>query len=343
MASIRRMALLSALGVLSSASLTPALAQNPAYNRTLIDLSVSPSSAGAGGYEVHVEWGVRRDSSLTASLDLSTDVQVFVNGAASLSAAQLVAVSFDSPYDGCGALGCQNQWGCANLTIDGLLLLGQCLDFGGAPDDTHYCQCGASHNNNIGVIPATVGDEIMVLLRPAPGALPELPGFGDDNVGRLIIQPDGVRSYCAGDGSAAPCPCNNFADDGHGCKNSTGAGGLLSALGTVSVANDDLVFFASDLPAAQPALLFSGTNQLNGGDGLPFGDGLRCVGGTLTRIAVQSANAAGEASWGGGLAASEGYADNDIVHFQAWYRDPLLGPCGTGFNLTNALTVVFDA
>jgi len=141
--------------------------------------------------------------------------------------------------------------------------------------------------------------------------------------------------YCSGDGSGTACPCSNDALAGQGCANSTGAGAELSFSGSLSVAADDLTPLCTNLPALQPALFFTGTGQVGGGNGAVFGDGLRCVGGTVVRLGVQSADAGGSASWGPGLAALAGWSAGDTANIQAWYRDPG-GTCGSGFNLSNA-------
>ncbi len=146
-------------------------------------------------------------------------------------------------------------------------------------------------------------------------------------------------SYCAGSASLV-CPCGNQGGAGEGCANSTGAGAVLSASGGLTVVPDVLQFACSGLIPGQPVLLFSANNQVNGGLGALFGDGLRCAGGSVQRLGVRVPNAAGEASWGPGLATAGGWAPGDTRRFQTWYRDPA-GPCGSGFNLSNGLELTF--
>ena len=147
--------------------------------------------------------------------------------------------------------------------------------------------------------------------------------------------------FCFGDGSGAACPCGNTAAPGEGCANSSGVGGLLSAGGSNSAAADDLTLDVSQLPSGQFVLLFSGSTQVAGGSGIPFGDGLRCAGGDVLRHGVRVAGAGGTASWSGGLAGANGWTTGDVRTFQGWYRDPVASPCGQNFNLTNGMQVTY--
>lgn len=147
--------------------------------------------------------------------------------------------------------------------------------------------------------------------------------------------------FCAGDGSGTACPCGNQGPGPGGCLNSSGSAGLLQGLGSASVGADDLALVATGLLPSQPALLFVGQNAAGGGLGLPFGDGLRCVGGGIVRLGVRLPDSSGAASWGPGLAPSGGWNQGDVRRFQVWYRDPSGSPCGFGFNLSNGLEVVF--
>ena len=138
--------------------------------------------------------------------------------------------------------------------------------------------------------------------------------------------------YCFG----KACPCGND-DPGAGCSNSTGAGALLSATGLASVASDDLDLLLSGMPPGNIGLVYLGEAKAQ----LPFGDGLRCVGaGALGLIRLP----AGAASAGGSLGSTAvistaGLTAGSSWNFQGWYRDPG-GLCGSGYNLSNALSIV---
>ena len=168
---------------------------------------------------------------------------------------------------------------------------------------------------------------------------PEAP-FATNRIVLRTLDRDGVGDrFCFGDGFGAACPCGNEAEDG-GCANGTGAGGKLSGTGSESVGTDDLAFHGADLAPQQPALLFQGTAALSGGIGTPFGDGLRCAGGTVTRLQVMNTSIAGTATWTQ-LASSGGWVPGQTLNFQVWHRNPVGSPCGALFNLTNALRVTF--
>lgn len=166
---------------------------------------------------------------------------------------------------------------------------------------------------------------------------------GDDDLLVQNFRADGTlgggepgTAYCLGVG----CPCGN---DGaaSGCTNSTGSGLVLSASGSASAGADDLAPSVTGGPAGKPALLFQGTSRVNGGAGAPLGDGLRCAGGQIQRLAIRVLDGAGAASWGPGLAGAAGWSAGAVRDLQVWYRDPSAGPCGSGFNLSNGYEVVF--
>jgi len=166
------------------------------------------------------------------------------------------------------------------------------------------------------------------------------PVYYDDFVVRPMGGTGSVGiAICFGDGSGTSCPCGNTGPPGGGCANSTGSGAVLGASGSAVAADNDLTFAASLLIPGQPVLLFVGNAAINGGNGIPFGDGLRCAGQNVVRLGVRVPDANGDASWGPTHPVS--WNAGDTRHFQAWYRDPFGGPCGNGFNLSNALTVTF--
>ena len=142
-------------------------------------------------------------------------------------------------------------------------------------------------------------------------------------------------------------PCGN-PDLLAGCANSTGDGAELAACGGSSVVADDLLLVLAGLPAGEPVLLFMGAGTTRS----LFGDGLLAVAAGdagLFRFAARQAGVDGTLVVGPGLVAisrasfpAEGHLlAGGTWNFQGWYRDPD-GPCGTGFNLSNALAVTFS-
>ena len=142
-------------------------------------------------------------------------------------------------------------------------------------------------------------------------------------------------AFCFGDAVGGACPCGNYGVIGEGCANSTGTGATLAGFGHAAVAADSMILSASHCPATTPGLFFSAPNLLTG---LPFGDGLRCVGGAIVRLGVVMTNSSGHAETQSSLSALAGLSSGDLRYYQYWYRDAS-SPCGTGFNTTNALGI----
>ena len=160
----------------------------------------------------------------------------------------------------------------------------------------------------------------------------------------------GPQGYCFGDGSAAACPCANSGLAGRGCENSAATGGaLLSSSGTTSP--DALVLEQQGELASSLSIFLQGSAEL--ASPLPFGDGLRCAGGSLKRLYVHNAI-------GGSVSApqpgepsitlrsaqlGDPIAPGSVRHYQVYYRDPDLafcpGPTGSSFNVGNALRVTW--
>ena len=119
--------------------------------------------------------------------------------------------------------------------------------------------------------------------------------------------------------------------------NSTGAGASMSALGSSSVSANDLVLLAAPVPN-QPGLFYYGPDQIQ----FPFGNGFRCVGGTVGRLDVQNASA-NTLSHALDVTRPPNAATTITAgtswNFQCWYRDPAAG--GAGFNLSDGLEIAF--
>ncbi len=154
--------------------------------------------------------------------------------------------------------------------------------------------------------------------------------------------PDRGAGWCAGDGVDpyvnSACPCGNFGAPGHGCGNSAQAGGARLVAASGSVPADDVVLTCLDMPAATTALFVKGSAPITGA--AVFGDGLRCVTGSLLRLGTKTAI--------GGSASFPGPADPSLAMrsatppgsgigawYQVYYRN-VASYCTTAtFNLSN--------
>lgn len=153
------------------------------------------------------------------------------------------------------------------------------------------------------------------------------------------------RGFCFG--TMSTCPCGNAGALGRGCQSGNVTVGVrLQSTGAVSVANDTLLLQAVVVPTGVSVLFFQGTARVNGSIGAAFGDGLRCAGGTTTRLGIRT-GAGGLAAYGapsgdvpvstrGGVPAAGG-----TFHYQAWFRDATSFCTPAQYNLSNGLTITW--
>ena len=120
-----------------------------------------------------------------------------------------------------------------------------------------------------------------------------------------------------------------------------GGGAVLTGAGSNSLALGDMLLIASNLPPSRMGVFFQGNHALNGGNGLPFGDGLRCAGSAVMRIQTVMADANGDSATTINIATRGGATPGSTKRYQLWYGDAQPTPCGMGFNLSNALEVVW--
>jgi hypothetical protein len=120
--------------------------------------------------------------------------------------------------------------------------------------------------------------------------------------------------------------------------NSTGVPASINSTGNPSFSTNNFVLSGLDLPASTACLFFHGTARVD--PAVPFGDGLRCVGGTQQRLGTLAANG-GTVIQFQDLHAAEyaGVQPGSVRRFQLIYRDPAAG--GARFNTTAALEVTF--
>jgi hypothetical protein len=179
-------------------------------------------------------------------------------------------------------------------------------------------------------------------------------GSGDSgsvNGFQIVQDSSSFAPICPGDNTAfPPCPCGNTGMANHGCDNSAATGGaLLTANGNTSP--DSVVLTSSsELPHVLSIFLQGHSNIF---PGVLFGDGVRCVNGTLKRLYTHNAS-------GGIVSAPVGTdpsitarsaALGDTIHpgdmryYQVYYRDPSLtfcpSPMGDGWNVSSGISIAW--
>ncbi len=140
-------------------------------------------------------------------------------------------------------------------------------------------------------------------------------------------------------GNVNPCPCGNSSSaSSNGCRNSTGQGAVVTVIDTTSVSAATVRIQGNALTPGGAVLMFQGTGQFNFGLGLTFGDGLLCIGGTISRLAVGFANGSGQAVVN---TVPTNVSPGSVRYYQGWYRD-VGAVCGGGlFNLTSAVATTW--
>jgi hypothetical protein len=175
---------------------------------------------------------------------------------------------------------------------------------------------------------------------------------GDTNFAQDIFVRDrsaaGFTSLCdPGVGGVISCPCSNPPSGlGQGCDNSSTTGGaVLSASGIAYLSMDSLVFTTSGERPTAFGILLQGTTLLS--NGLIYGQGIRCVGGSLKRLFAKSASGgsitAPDFGAGDPTVSARSAAKGDVISagqsrwYLVYYRDPIvLGGCpaSSTFNAT---------
>jgi hypothetical protein len=115
---------------------------------------------------------------------MATEAELLING---IPAQTSTVPSLDLPLNCTHCLSCDDNTAC-------LVVNGQPVGNCGGPPETD-CGClwiDAQPVPIFEAVPLNPGDVIEVILRPVPGALPELPGFPDDDEASRLVS-------CAGD------------------------------------------------------------------------------------------------------------------------------------------------
>jgi len=163
----------------------------------------------------------------------------------------------------------------------------------------------------------------------------------------------GVSICEPGTGGVIACPCGNPpAGPGRGCNNSSNTGGAaLTATGIARLSYDTVVFTTSGEKPTATSIVLQDDSTLAAGS--IFGQGVRCVSGSLKRMYVKTAT-------GGAITAPQGAdarvharsaALGDAIspgthrYYGVMYRDPIvLGGCPatSAFNITQQLDVLWS-
>ena len=141
-------------------------------------------------------------------------------------------------------------------------------------------------------------------------------------------------SFCDdADGSLASCPCANPGDPDSGCDIQQGTGGVkLDVVQQTSGASNGVTMTGAGFPpASAPASIVIRASSLEAAP-VPFGDGLRCVGTPLVRLAATFA-ASGSTTHTFGHGTMAGTGD---FYYQLWFRNtPAMFCTPDAFNLSN--------
>jgi hypothetical protein len=164
----------------------------------------------------------------------------------------------------------------------------------------------------------------------------------------------GITSLCdPGVAGVLACPCSNPpSTSGRGCDNSAGTGGAaLSGSGIAYLSMDSLVFTTSGERATATSILLQGTALAS--SGVVYGQGIRCVGGTLKRLFTKSAVAgsivAPDFGAGDPTVSARSAAKGDVIQpgesrwYLVYYRDPtVLGGCPSSSTFNSSQTGRID-
>ncbi|HJO25775.1 MAG TPA: FG-GAP repeat protein [Planctomycetota bacterium] len=227
-----------------------------------------------------------------------------------------------------------DRFGC-DVTLDGKQAL-----VGAYGVDGSMSFSGSAYYFDVDTTSASFGTQLTQVL-PADGTSTWF-GYCVDLEGGLALVGENKDSdlfSSAGSAYLFGLPCGID----HVCvtsPNSVGLGASLSATGSTSVAANDLVLLARSLPANQFGIIFYGRDPVQ----IPFGNGIRCIGGgQLFRFSPIQSSSGGLVNWPLDVTtppfAAGQITPHSTWHFQFWYRDPLAG--GANFNLSDALRITF--
>lgn len=165
-------------------------------------------------------------------------------------------------------------------------------------------------------------------------------GTVSNNVFRIDLQDISYPAFCnAADGALASCPCGNTGAPDTGCDIQQQTGGvLLAVVKQVTSLQNRVSVTGTGFPVSTtPTAIVLRDFQL---EPVPvvFGDGIRCVGVPLVRLAATFASGGVSThSFGHGVMAGAG-----DFYYQIWFRNAPAMYCTPGaFNLSNGVTLTW--
>lgn len=163
----------------------------PTWNRTMDGVTFTPSTSMPGRYNAKVKWHAEK-SGTTSLINLGAKVVIQIEGAAT-GYSVLQPIEMGPGGFNCGPLSCTG--GCGSGYVNGVTAAGLlCLDL----DNDGDCNCTwPSITTEVPEVELAFGDEITIILFPAPGALPEQDN-GDDAI--VIAVDDLCLADLNGDG-----------------------------------------------------------------------------------------------------------------------------------------------
>ena len=159
--------------------------------------------------------------------------------------------------------------------------------------------------------------------------------------GAWVVAEDYAPSFCdALDGSLASCPCVNPGAPGTGCDIQQGTGGVgLGLLAQETIPSNRVTWSGTGFPpASSPTSIVIRSTSIDSAAPVVFGDGLRCVGVPLVRLAATFASG-GSATHTHGHGAMTG---SGTFYYQLWFRNtPAMYCTPDAFNLSNGRALVW--
>jgi hypothetical protein len=166
--------------------------------------------------------------------------------------------------------------------------------------------------------------------------------YGSDGIPRVIYDDftltavdAAIPTFCDGtDGSLSSCPCSNAGGPSTGCDIQQGTGGVgLCVVSQETSPQNRVTWQGTGFPSASaPTSIVIRSTALDPAGPMTFGDGLRCIGNPVVRLAATFASG-GTVTHIHGHGAMAGSGD---FYYQLWFRNtPAMFCTPEAFNLSN--------